>query len=222
MDRVPANHRLAERTLIQFVQSGEWKIDNQGRVWTCRGKRAEKRLQTGYLMVRRMINGFRYVGLAHRLVWQYFYGDIPPGRCINHRNGAKDDNRPENLEIVTYSENQKHAYRIGLSDEHGERNPAAKLSDATVEAIRQIYAAGGITQSELAIRYGVAFQTISKIIRGERRARQAGAVSKADHRYCACGQDPATGRFTGKHNAGRLLDGVEWNQFPNVKEGVAR
>ena len=32
MDGIPANHRLAERMLIQFVRSGEWRIDEQGQM----------------------------------------------------------------------------------------------------------------------------------------------------------------------------------------------
>lgn len=33
MDRVPSNHRLAERMLIRLVEIGEWEIDDQGRIW---------------------------------------------------------------------------------------------------------------------------------------------------------------------------------------------
>jgi len=33
MDRVPSNHRLAERKLIAMVRAGEWEIDNEGRIW---------------------------------------------------------------------------------------------------------------------------------------------------------------------------------------------
>jgi helix-turn-helix protein len=38
-------------------------------------------------------------------------------------------------------------------------------------------AAGGVTQAKLAERYGVKFQTISKIVRGDARTMQAGPTA---------------------------------------------
>lgn len=35
---------------------------------------------------------------AHRLIWQYFNGDIPEGMIIDHINGVRDDNRIEILD----------------------------------------------------------------------------------------------------------------------------
>lgn len=182
---IPSNHRLAERKLIEIVHSGTWRIDNQGRIWRKDGtgeRRAERQIPSGYLMVRAMRNGVRIAGLAHRLVWQYLHGDIPDGMVINHKNGMKDDNRPENIEPVSYSENSKHAYRIGLMDEHGQRNPAAKLSDEQVERIRLDYASGAFTMEELGNKFGVRFQHISRLVRGQRRVKQLGPVVGFDLR----------------------------------------
>jgi hypothetical protein len=131
----------------------------------------------GYRNVHLMVDGKQFGALAHRLVWFHFYGPIPPTLTINHKNGQKGDNRPENLEVVTYAENTKHAYRTGLMDEHGERNPAAKLTNLEVAAIRVLYSNGGITQQKLADQFGVKFQQISKIVRGDRRPRQEGATA---------------------------------------------
>lgn len=214
---MPANHRMAERKLVRLVETGRWRVDvNTGIVerrsssgWV----RLAKQMPSGYVMVRAMMDGRRVCGLAHRLVWQVANGDIPSGLIINHINGTKHDNRLVNLEVVTYSENVIHAHRTGLIDQHGQRNPAAKLSDHEIAAIRLAYGCGGVTQSELAARHGVSHQHVSKLIRGERRPKQAGAVSTTDHRHSGP-RDVATGRFVGKKAAGRLLDGRTWDEVP--------
>lgn len=210
-ERIPANHRLAERQLIALVHEGQWEIDEQGRIWRValrtgrKGggshvvpvgrRRAEKQLPGGYLMVRAMLGGKRVCGVAHRLVWQHFFGDIPAGHQVNHLNGIKNDNRPENLQTATASENLKRAHEGGLLDQSGEKNPAAKLSNREVAQIRLAYAQGGYTMEQLGERFGVSYQTVSKLVRGERRRGQGGPVSEQDHRHLATERDPATGRF---------------------------
>jgi hypothetical protein len=207
---LPKNHRLAERALLTLVGS-ELQIDPQGRIWRIaarRGRkgggshvipvkrrRAEKLLPLGYLMVRGTVDDKRVCGLAHRLVWQFTHGDIPVGSVINHKNGLKDDNRPENLQAVTPSENAQHAHASGLFDQSGERNNAARLRDRAVAQIRLAYHHGGFTMQQLADRFGVSVQHISKIVRGLRRAKQGGPQIHSDQRHCGANRDPLTGRF---------------------------
>ena len=45
--------------------------------------------------------------LSHRFIYECFYGLIEKGKFINHINFIKTDNRLENLEAVTRSENNK-------------------------------------------------------------------------------------------------------------------
>ncbi len=212
--------------MIKLVENGELEIDANGRVWRlkCRkGKRnggfgfykvkrrrAETKLPNGYLQIRGMINLERFYGNASRLVWQNLYGDIQYGMVVNHKNGIKDDNRPDNLEIVTMSENMKHAYRNGLKNQDGQKNPNAKLSDKQVAEIRLVYAAGGYTLKDLAGKYGVTFQHISVVVRGDSRPKQGGKTADYSHRR-------TEGNRHRNKKTGRFEKGNLWDQTPKAK-----
>lgn len=85
---------------------------------------------------------------AHRLIWIVFVGPIG-SLVINHKNGIKNDNRLDNLELVTESENSRHAYESGLNKSSDfakessrkrmiENNPTLNKSDLTEDDIREI------------------------------------------------------------------------------------
>lgn len=51
---------------------------------------------------------------VHRLVVETHIEPIPFGLVPNHIDGVKTNNTVRNLEIVTYSDNNKHAFNLGL------------------------------------------------------------------------------------------------------------
>jgi len=66
----------------------------------------------GYLRIQ--IDGKNY--MAHKLAWLSVYGTIP--ETIDHINQVKNDNRIENLRVVTHSENAKNK-KIGAKNTSG-------------------------------------------------------------------------------------------------------
>lgn len=64
---------------------------------------------TGYLQVQALD---RRKHLVHRLVASAFVDGFRTGLVVNHKNGDRADNRSENLEWVTRSENERHSYRV--------------------------------------------------------------------------------------------------------------
>ena len=71
-----------------------------------------KQMKDGYLMAHLSKNGKSKHYLVHRLVWEAFNGPVPDGLEINHINEDKTDNRLENLNLMTPSENCRWGTRI--------------------------------------------------------------------------------------------------------------
>ncbi len=99
---------------------------------------------------------------VHRLVAEQFIPNPENKPFINHINGIKTDNRVENLEWCTRSENDLHAYKIGLKNATGEKNGFAKLSQRQVLEIRAFD--GAYSRKELSGLYGISLQHLSGII----------------------------------------------------------
>jgi len=109
--------------------SKKWFVSNLGRIkntnWKNTGKTRLVKQGTnlkGYKTVNINENGKQFPEMVHKIVAEAFIDNPDNKPQVNHINGIKTDNRVDNLEWVTNSENQKHAYKNGLQKRYKSNN----------------------------------------------------------------------------------------------------
>lgn len=150
------------------VPGYEWRyeVSDQGNVrsWiTTSGKRREKPkiLNPQYC-------GKKYLQVVlqgqqekvHRLVAIVFLPRTTGKDQVNHIDGDKENNKIENLEWCTQSENQTHSYKTGITKR--------KLTPENVKEIRHLYANTKVTQKKIAEYFGIYQQHVSAIINNKK------------------------------------------------------
>ena len=116
--------------------------------------------KSGYVTINLIKNYKTKTFKIHRLVALHFIPNPENKPQVNHKNGIKTDNRVENLEWVTNSENQYHSYAIGLRfGLRGENHNMVKLTKYQVLKIRE----DNRSQSKIAKEYNVTQALISCI-----------------------------------------------------------
>lgn len=158
---------------------GYYKVSNLGQVmsrWRGVGR-------WSLLKIKTKPNGYKFVCFSqkykakyyhvHRLVMLAFVGES--GLHVNHKDGNKENNRLENLEYVTRTENQQHAARLGLlatKERHGRHTTRTNykkdfLSLQAINAICRDYKLG-ISLTSLAKTYQRSVPHLSRIVSGWR------------------------------------------------------
>jgi len=188
----------------------------------------------GYLTVALYQDGKQSRVYVHRLVAEAFLGSQPsPDHEVNHKNGDKVDNRVENLEWVTKSENHKHAYGVlgrkpMLPNFCGEQHGMSKFTDGKVVEIRRLYATGNHSYRELGRMFGVSHNNIGRIVRCETWQHVGGPIThKGQLRGEAHGQAKLTRDdvieirrlyATGEHTQAELAEmfGVSQRHISNI------
>ena len=100
----------------------DYQLSDQGRVRSFKDKSGAVRYlgltmdKDGYLQVNLCGNGEVRTCKVHQLVLAAFLGPCPKGMEANHLDVNKRNNRLDNLEYTTHSENMKHAYHLGLGN----------------------------------------------------------------------------------------------------------
>jgi hypothetical protein len=144
-----------------------WKLANRDRmqrVIPIAPKRAEQVSKGGYLMVKMEWLGKPYLLSAHVAAYEILKGPLPAGMDVNHEDGVKSNNHPDNLEPMTRSDNHKHAYRTGL------KTPALHMPPPVVGRIAQAakdLRGQGLPYAEIAARLQVSQTTAYRAVQSK-------------------------------------------------------
>ena len=107
------------------------------------------------------IRGNQYA--KHRLVAEAFIPNPENKPFVNHIDGNKQNNRVENLEWCTQSENIKHAHQTNLQPS-GLSTYKGKFTVGQREEIKRLWDNGMFSRRQLAEKFGVSHTCINNII----------------------------------------------------------
>lgn len=152
-----------------------YAVSRDGRVWGCKGTHndivpwRELRLRVdpyGYPLIGLWRDKKQVMKKVHRLVWDAYNGCLPVGMTVNHKDGDKTNNAIENLEVLSQSDNMKHAWKTGLMKNRavGERVNKGKFTSAQVLEIRKLYATGNYSMPALARQFDTWSSSICDIV----------------------------------------------------------
>lgn len=139
---------------IRSLKSGKFTLLK----WQMRGQ------YPGVRLFRKGLGKRGHREAVHRFVARAFIGPIPEGHQINHKDGIKTNPRLENLEIVTASANNWHAYHVlGRLPQQGSKHGRSRLKEDQVVQILERKRLG-VEQRTIAKEFGVCEGTISMIV----------------------------------------------------------
>lgn len=158
---------------------GLYQVSNYGRVKSLKNKSNHKNelimkqaIVCGYKKICLSKNSIQKMYSVHRLVAIAFIKNPLNKEEVNHKDGNKQNNKANNLEWVTSSENMKHAFKKRLSKQKiGKENPRSiQVVKISLKSGKELKVYGSLHEAER--KTGVKYTNISKCINGE--YKQAG------------------------------------------------
>ena len=146
---------------------GLYKISNLGYVYSIKSKKILKihdRQGYKYSQLWKCSKGKNF--LIHRLVALAFIPNPENKKEVNHIDGDKSNNKVDNLEWVTSSENKIHAQKIGLKkipDNLSPKKAVLQIDPITLDVVNEFESI-----HEAHRKTGIDFRLISKVLNGKR------------------------------------------------------
>ena len=152
---------------------GLYQVSNLGRIKSLQTNRIIKGGLTGYgyLHINARKDRKSHTLYVHKAVASAFIPNPDNKPQVNHIDGNKLNNCLDNLEWVTYSENNKHAYKTGLKKATKGKNN--DYSRSLMTPINQYDLDGNFikrwnSQKEITNELNIPQQSISSCVRGKR------------------------------------------------------
>lgn len=156
----------------------DYSIDKEGNVYSgkkyYKGLRLKPTNRNNYLAVSLRKNGKSKSFNIHRLVAMTFVhcdGDFKDYQ-VNHKDGNKLNNCPDNLEWCSAKENSKHRDKLALQKrKHNEESSNWKRYNREIKVIKRLYREFGLKQFEIADLFELSQGYISEVVNGKKRAK---------------------------------------------------
>lgn len=164
--------KTAKQIAVLRAIGNKYKVDvESGIVYRYRKNTSEYRpicvnkLPNGYLQVSLFAGrglGKGIVTYAHHVVWLYANGEFDEQLQINHINGLRQDNRLDNLELVTPKENIAHSLKFKPRNYSPYANKTIRNQE--IKEIRLLHSLGH-SQSAIARSLGLGRLSVRYIIK---------------------------------------------------------
>lgn len=101
-------------TGTRCIEFKGYRICDDGTIYNKDGtKKSLKTNKKGYLFTNFWYDGKSNCHVAQRFIWYAFRGGVPEGFEIDHIDNNRANNRLDNLQLLTKSQNNKKAYDSG-------------------------------------------------------------------------------------------------------------